>query len=214
MTPPRAFPDEVSLLAALRDGDEDAFREVLRLHHAGMVRMARSFVHSQAVAEEVAQEVWASVVQGIDRFEGRSSLKTWLYRILVKRAISRAEKEGRSVPFSAIGADDGEDVVDPSRFSATGHWSSPDAAPKRWDDDTPERLALSAESRRIIESTIESLPPNQRAVITMRDLQGWDSKDVCNILEVSETNQRVLLHRARAKVRAALETYLEGDPTS
>lgn len=207
---PTSPSDDDAALAALRNGDEDAFRTLVRAHHGGLVRMARSFVKTDAVAEEVAQETWAAVLEGLDRFEGRSSVRTWIYRILVKRAISRAEKEGRSVPFSSL-SDEPSDLVDPARFTVKGHWKSKGTAPRRWDDGTPEKLALEAESRDVINEAIDSLPPNQRAVITLRDLAGWDSREVCNVLDVSETNQRVLLHRARSKVRSALEAYLDGE---
>lgn len=207
---PTPSDSDAGLVDALRAGDEAAFRSLIQRHQATMVRVARSFVKSHAVAEEVAQETWVAVLSGLERFEERSTVRTWIFRILVKRAISRAQKEGRSVPLSVVGGDDPsvDPVIDPSRFSR-GKWASPDVAPKKWNEDTPEKLALSAEAREVIERSVEDLPLNQRAVITMRDIEGWESKDVCNVLEISETNQRVLLHRARGKVRAALEEYLD-----
>jgi len=195
-------------VALLRAGDEEAFATMVERHHAAMVRVARGYVHSRAVAEEVAQETWLAVLNGIDRFEGRSSLKTWLFRILVNRAKTRGQREARSVPFSSIGDGD-EPSVDPDRFQGEGEphpggWREP---PARWDGDPEERL-LAGETRALILDTIEELPPNQRAVITLRDIEGLSSEEARNVLDVSETNQRVLLHRARSKVRRALEEYL------
>jgi RNA polymerase sigma-70 factor, ECF subfamily len=172
------------------------------------LRVAMMYVSSRAVAEEVVQETWLGVLKGVDRFEGRSSLKTWLFRILVNTAKTRGEREGRSIPFSAsIAAGPDEPTVEPGRFFPPGHeqaggWS---LGPTRWE--TPEERLLAGESRDVILRTIESLPPAQREVITMRDVEGWPSNEVCNALEITETNQRVLLHRARSKVRAALERY-------
>jgi RNA polymerase sigma-70 factor (ECF subfamily) len=165
------------------------------------------------VAEEVVQETWLAVLQGIDRFEGRSSLKTWLFRILTNRAKTRGEREGRTVPFSALAdaaeVEGEEPAVDPDRFYGSEH---PNAGlwvdvPQRWAD-TPERRLLSGEVQELVADAIAALPPSQRAVISLRDVEGWSSEEVCNVLELSETNQRVLLHRARTKVRRALETYL------
>jgi len=160
------------------------------------------------VAEEVAQETWLAVLNGIDRFEGRSTLKTWLFRILTNRAKTRGERESRSVPFSSIGDPD-EPAVDPDSFRPDGDqypggWKE---FPTPWEGDPEERL-LAGEARALILDAIEQLPANQRAVITLRDIEGFDADDVCNVLELSDTNQRVLLHRARSKVRRALEQYL------
>jgi RNA polymerase sigma-70 factor, ECF subfamily len=161
------------------------------------------------VAEEVVQETWLAVFTGLERFEGRSSFKTWLFRILTNKAKTRGQREGRTLPFSAFAADgdEGEGAVDADRFVGPdgrhgGHW----AAPPRG---VPEERLLAAEARARIESAIDALPPNQRAVITLRDVEGLSAEEACNVLGVSETNQRVLLHRARAKVRAAFERYLE-----
>jgi RNA polymerase sigma-70 factor (ECF subfamily) len=202
------------LVEALRGGDERAFRELIERHHASMVRVASVFVGSRTVAEEVAQEAWLGLLQGLDRFEGRSSLKTWLFRILTNTAKTRAQREGRTMPFSALapeGADEDEPAVDPDRFHGAhyrwpGHWAS---APSRWDEIPEERL-LTLEARARIAEEIRALPPSQGQVITLRDVEGWSAEEVCNALELSETNQRVLLHRARSKVRRALEEYLEG----
>lgn len=176
-----------------------------------MLRLARTYVSSTAVAEEVVQEAWLGVVQGIDRFEGRSSLRTWIYRILVNTAKTRGAREGRSVPFASLAGDEGEPSVDPDRFLPAdhdrfpGHWSS---FPPSFDD-VPEERLLSGETLDHVRRVIDELPPAQAQVIRLRDVQGWTSQEVCNALELTETNQRVLLHRARTKVRAALERYLD-----
>jgi RNA polymerase sigma-70 factor, ECF subfamily len=206
---PSAGESEDKLVAALRAGDEAAFATLVERYHGSLVRLARMYVRDRAVAEEVAQETWLAVLNGIDRFEGRSSLKTWLFRILTNRAKTRGERESRSVPFSSIGDPD-EPAVDPDRFRDAGDqypggWRE---FPQPWEGDPEERL-LAGEARALILDTIDQLPPNQRAVITLRDIEGFDADDVCNVLDVSDTNQRVLLHRARTKVRRALEQYLE-----
>ena len=197
------------LVAALRAGDEDTFRELVREWHSPLLRVARIFTPSRAVAEEVVQETWLRVLGALDRFEGRSSLKTWVFRILVNTAKTRAQREGRTLPFSALHdpARVPEPAVDPDRFFGpedvhAGGWSAP---PR----DLPEERLLAAETRETIAAAIEALPPNQRAVISLRDIEGWSSDEVRNALDLSEVNQRVLLHRARARVRAALEDYLE-----
>ncbi|HEX6458616.1 MAG TPA: sigma-70 family RNA polymerase sigma factor [Thermoleophilaceae bacterium] len=205
---PLAGGREDELVAALRAGDESAFAALVDRYHASLVRLARMYVRDRSVAEEVAQETWLAVLNGIDRFEARSSLKTWLFRILTNRAKTRGQREARSLPFSSIGDPD-DPAVDPDRFRPEGDqfpggWKE---FPPPWEGDPEERL-LAGEARALILHTIEQLPANQRAVITLRDIEGFDADDVCNVLEVSETNQRVLLHRARAKVRRALEQYL------
>jgi RNA polymerase sigma-70 factor (ECF subfamily) len=189
--------DEGDLLRRLRARDQEAFAELVAAWSPSMLRLARTYVNSQAVAEEVVQEAWLGVLQGIDRFEGRSSLKTWVFRILVNRAMTRGVREARSVPVSF------EPAEDPTRFSADGAWASP---PRRWEDQ-PEEALRSSETLAVARRAIEALPPLQRLVITMRDLEGFGSEETCNALEITETNQRVLLHRARAKVRAALEKH-------
>jgi RNA polymerase sigma-70 factor (ECF subfamily) len=206
---PLADENEQELVAALRAGDEAAFAALVDRYHASLVRLARVYVRDRSVAEEVAQETWLAVLNGIDRFEGRSSFKTWLFRILTNRAKTRGQRERRSVPFSSLG-DPEEPAVDPGRFRPEGEqyaggWTE---FPVAWEGDPEERL-LAGEARALILDTIAELPPNQRAVITLRDIEGFDADDVCNVLDVSDTNQRVLLHRARSKVRQALEQYLE-----
>jgi len=205
--------DEAALLERLRARDERAFAELVGAWSPSMLRVARMYVATQAVAEEVVQEAWLGVLQGIDRFEGRSSLKTWVFRILVNRAMTRGAREGRSVPFAALAADEAardEPAVDPSRFTREGAWVS---APRRWEDE-PEAAARSAETLAVVRGAVAALPPMQRLVVAMRDLEGFDALQTRNALEISETNQRVLLHRGRAKVRAALERhYGEADET-
>lgn len=193
--------DESALLAALRAGDEQAFMRLVAEHTPGMRRFALGFVRTPAVADEVVQEAWVGVLRGLDGFEGRSSLKTWIYRIVANVARTRAVREARSAPFSSLAADD-EHSVDPERFVADGHWAAP---PEPW------RAVLDAEARAVIDAAIARLPEQQRRVIQLRDVEGWPSEEVRNVLELSETNQRVLLHRARSKVRAALEEYLGDD---
>ena len=204
---------DAELIASLRAGDEAAFGQLVDRYHASLVRIARLYVSSQAVAEEVAQETWLGVLNGLDRFEERSSLKTWIFRILANIAKTRGTREGRTVPFSSVAADDDEPSVDPDRFipadaeRAPRHWAVP---PALWSTEPDERL-LAGEVRELIFRTIDGLPPNQRAAIVLRDVEGWDSDDVRNELGVGETNQRVLLHRARSKVRQALEDYFRDD---
>jgi RNA polymerase sigma-70 factor (ECF subfamily) len=197
-------------VAALQAGDEAAFATLVDRYQPSLVRLARMYVRDQSTAEEVAQETWLAVLKGIDRFEGRSSFKTWLFRILTNRAKTRGQRESRSVPFSSLGGDSDDPAVDPDRFRPEGEqyaggWKQ---FPVPWEGDPEERL-LAGEARALILDTIEKLPPNQRAVITLRDIEGFGSEEVRNVLDVSDTNQRVLLHRARSKVRRALEQYLE-----
>ena len=204
---------EDALLVELRSGSEAAFRELVMRHQRAMLRLAEAYTPSRAVAEEVVQETWLAVLSGVDRFEGRSSLKTWIFRILVNRAKTRGVREQRSVPFSSLPRDGSEEegpAVSPGRFLGdghrwAGHWARP---PEPWTD-VPAAKAIDHETRAVIEATIESLPIQQRRVITLRDVEGWTSEEVCEALGLTEGNQRVLLHRARASVRAALEGYLE-----
>lgn len=205
---------EPRLLADLRRGDEDAFMGLVERHHAALLRLARVYVGDRAVAEEVVQQTWLAVLEGLARFEGRSSLKTWIFRILVNTARSRALREGRSLPFSALGgaeSDADEPAVAPERFRPadaaewSGGWVS---FPRRWDH-LPEARLLARETLTRIGDAIGALAPNQRAVIRLRDVDGCTAEEVCAILGITEANQRVLLHRARSRVRRALESYLD-----
>jgi len=199
-------PSELELVARLRAGDTRAFATLVETHHDLLLRLARGYVRSEAVAEEVVQETWLAVIEGIDRFEGRSSLRTWMSRILVNRARTRGVREARSVPISALGAPDDGGEIDAARFDAAGRWLE---APTPWSDAaTPERLLADAQTRAIIERAIAELPETQRLVMTMRDLADMDAEEVCATLDISEGNQRVLLHRARTRIRAELERHL------
>jgi RNA polymerase sigma-70 factor (ECF subfamily) len=197
--------DDSALLARLRAGDEAAFREIVVAMHRGLMRVAQACVSSEAAAEEVVQETWLAVVAQLDRFEERSSLRTWIGTILVNRARTRGVRDKRSVPFSALAKDETE-PVEPERFNAMGFWKTP---PVRWDD-APEELVLRKEARTAVEAELRTLPEAQRTVVTLRDLEGWSSEEVCNVLGITETNQRVLLHRGRQRMRAALERYHAG----
>lgn len=197
------------LVAKLRTGDSAAFMRLVDDLGPAMLGLARQFTPSRAVAEEVVQETWEAVLKGLDRFEGRASLKTWIFRILANRAKTRGARERRTVPFAALAdAEAGGhfEAVTADRFHAAdgaspGHWAAP---VPRWET-MPERAAESRETLALVRETIDLLPEMQRTVILLRDVEGWDGPQVSNALEISETNQRVLLHRARSKVRAALE---------
>ncbi len=208
-TAPSAGERELRLVEALRAGDESAFAATVDAYSPAMLRLARVYVSSHAVAEEVVQETWLGVLRGLERFEGRSALKTWIFRILTNTAKTRAVREGRTVPFSALAPADEESAVDPARFLDSshptwpGHWS---AEPQRWDG-IPEDRLLSREVRSIVDGAVEQLPAGQRAVISLRDIEGFPALEVCALLDISEGNQRVLLHRARSRVRRALEEY-------
>ncbi len=201
------FSDDAVLVKALAARDPEAFAFLLDRYHPSLVRLAQQYVPSRAVADEVVQETWLAVIEGIDRFEQRSSLKTWLFRILVNIARSHGVKENRAIPFATNASPGGEPAVDPRRFrrllpGSRGQWKLP---PQPWAD--PEQRALDAETCAVIRNAVDRLPPDQREVITMRDLIGWSAPEVCDALDVSDANQRVLLHRARSKVRAALERH-------
>ena len=190
---------DLSLLERLRSGDEDAFVALVTRHHDAMLRLARTFVHSHAVAEEVVQETWLGVLRGIDRFEGRSSIRTWLLAILVNRARSTGAREARSVAAS-----DSESfiaAVDASRFDSSGAWSEP---PEAWVDDVEERIGAQALREQILAALAE-MPERQRAVVMLRDVDGLRSDEVCQVLQLSAANERVLLHRGRSRLRQALE---------
>jgi len=207
-------PEEIGLLERLRQGDEAAFASLVDRHHGALLRLAMAYVSDRSIAEEVVQETWMGVLEGVDRFEGRSSLKTWIFRILTNKAKTRGVRESRHVSFSPLAASQEnpeEPAVDPTRFQTTGHWAGYWVSyPQPWDENTPEKLLLSQEGTTFLEQAIEALPGKLRQIIVMRDVEGLSSDEACNILGISETNQRVLLHRARSRVRKALEKYLEG----
>ena len=206
--------EERALLEGLRQKDERAFTKLVERYNGSLMRLARVYVPNRGVAEEVVQETWLGVLQGINRFEGRCSLKTWLFKILMNRARTRGVREARSVAVGSIfdlEAEAAEPAMPTDRFwgpkdSWPDHWA---IAPKSWGPN-PEQALLAKECRKRMEQAIEALPPGQREVITLRDIEQWTSEEVCNTLGLSETNQRVLLHRARLRVRRALEQYFEG----
>jgi RNA polymerase sigma-70 factor, ECF subfamily len=202
------FTDEGQLVAALRDGDEAAFVWLLDQYHTSLRRVATNFVRTPASADEVVQETWLAVVSGIDRFEMRSTVKTWIFRILMNVARTRGGREHRSVPFSDLGPEPGEEApaFAPDRFRSglrlhRGHWAR---GPEPWEEQPAERLEA-ADTLATVRRAIAGLSDRQRAVITLRDIDGWTAAEVCDLLELSEANQRVLLHRGRARVRQALE---------
>jgi RNA polymerase sigma-70 factor (ECF subfamily) len=207
-----APPDaDAELLARLRDGDEAAFLELVQRYGPVMHRLAMTYVRSPAVAEEVVQDAWVGVLGSLGRFEGRSSLRTWLLRILANRARTRGAREARCLPFSAL-THDGEDApaVDPDRFQGPdgrfpGGWA---AFPTPWES-VPEERLLARETLAQVDAAIRRLPARQQEVIVLRDVEGWSADEVCDALELSPANQRVLLHRARSRVRESLECYLE-----
>ena len=199
--------EELTLLARLREGDEAAFTLLVDRYYALTLRVARTYVRSQSVAEEVAQEAWIGVIKGLRRFEGRSSLKSWIMRIVANQARTRAVREARSVPFSALAGEE-DDGIDPGRFRGAddpfpGHWTS---YPRSWPE-LPDEATVTRETLAVVQEAIEGLPEKQRLVITLRDIEGWDSAETAAALDLTETNQRVLLHRARSKVRAAVERH-------
>lgn len=203
--------DEAPFIRRLREGDERAFEEVVERLYPAMIAVARGYVRSHAVADEVVQDAWLGVLRGLERFEGRSSLKVWVLQIVANIARTRAAREARSVPFSSFERERDQPVVEPSRFRGPGepypgHWRSD---PTDWRT-LPEERLLAGETLEITQRAIEELPPMQRVVIAMRDVAGCSSEEVCGTLDISEGNQRVLLHRARAGVRAKLERHIDG----
>jgi RNA polymerase sigma-70 factor (ECF subfamily) len=204
--------DDRELLAALRAGDETAFSRIVSEWSRPMLTLARSFVSTEASAEEVVQETWLGVIKGLDRFEGRSSLRTWVYRILVNTAKTRGVKEHRTLPWSTLAGEDGGPSLDPALFQSAGepHPGGWRAAPAAW----PEELAvegsvLAGEVRQELRAAVDALPDRQRVVLTLRDVLGHTAEEVCELLDISQGNQRVLLHRARTAVRVGLASYLE-----
>jgi RNA polymerase sigma-70 factor (ECF subfamily) len=201
--------DESRVLEALRDGDEAAFVELVDRHTGSMLRVARMYVGSQAVAEEIVQETWLSVLRSLDRFEGRSSLRTWIFVILGNCARKHAEREGRSIPLTDVDAPNTEPSVAPERFFPSTHprwagmWST---LVDSWDR-IPDDELIAGEGRQMVEAVLAELPTRYATVFILRDIDGWASGDVCALLGITLANQRVLLHRARTRIRAALEEY-------
>jgi RNA polymerase sigma-70 factor (ECF subfamily) len=205
MSPPTT--DE-ALADRLAAGDEAALLQLVTTHQRAMLAVASTFTGNRALAEEIVQETWMAVVTGIDRFERRSSLKTWIFRILANRARTRPSREARTLPFSAFDvAEESGPVIPTERFDGRGMWAEP---PKRWAETSAEGLLERAEVRRQIDNAIDALPPRQRAILVLRDVEGVDADEAAEVLGISEVNQRVLLHRARTAVRLALEPILGG----
>jgi RNA polymerase sigma-70 factor (ECF subfamily) len=214
--PPRTarWAADERIVAALRAGDERTFRDLFERHCPAMKRVARSYVQSDAVAEEIVQETWLAILTGIDRFEGRCALGTWMFSILLNQAKTHSARERKSLPFSSISASGGDDpAVDADRFQKDdeawpGHWATP---PRPWQK--PDRRALSLEARELLKEALSQLPNRQRLVVALRDVDGLSSAEVCGLLQLTSENERVLLHRARSRLRAALEEYLDGTDT-
>jgi RNA polymerase sigma-70 factor (ECF subfamily) len=205
-----------ALLGRLRAGEERAFDELVNKHHGALIRMAMGYVADRDAAEEVVQDTWMAVIENLCRFEGRSSLRTWIFGIMIHKAKDRGIREKRHTTFSAFESceEDNEDVVDPSRFQEAGdwagHWAFP---PQPWDDQTPEKLLASEQMVNVMNSAIESLPRSLKEVLMLRDVEGMDIKEACALLKITETNLYVRLHRARERVRKVMEVYLEGTRT-
>jgi RNA polymerase sigma-70 factor, ECF subfamily len=199
------------IVALLRAGDEHAFRELYRHQYPAMKRMARSYVESDAVAEEVVQETWVGILTAIERFEGRCALSTWMFSILINQAKSHSSRERRAVPLSAISPGGGDEpAVDADRFQTDdeawpGHWATP---PRPWQK--PDRRALSLEARELLKQALSELPDRQRLIVGLRDVEAFSSGEVCSLLGLSPENERVLLHRGRSRLRTALAEYVEG----
>lgn len=204
---PLAQEHDRRLLDRVLAGDERALEDLVAREHAALCRIVRAVVRDPSLIEDIVQDSWVSILRALPSFEGRSSLRTWMARIVLNRAKTTMGRLGRSVPLSALSDEAGEieAVVDRSRFTAVGFWSD---VPSAWGGRSPDELLSDVRLRTFIESQIAALPEGQRAVVTFRDLEGWDAGEVCNALEITESNQRVLLHRARSRLRAALERYL------
>jgi RNA polymerase sigma-70 factor (ECF subfamily) len=207
-----ALKTDEALLSRLCAGEESAFDELVDKHHSALIRMAMGYVADREVAEEVVQDTWMAVIEGLDRFEGRSSIRTWIFGILIHKAKDRGIREKRHTTFSAFESseDDNEEAVDPSRFHQTGeragHWVFP---PQPWDEQTPEKLLASQQTINAMNSAIESLPRTLKEVLILRDVEGVDIKEACALLNITETNLYVRLHRARERVRKVLEAHLQ-----
>ena len=210
-TGPGLSKEDMKLIARLRQGDEQAFDELVNKHHGALVRMALGHVADREVAEEVVQDTWMAVIEGLTRFEARSSLRTWIFGILIHKAKDRGVREKRHTTFSAFESidDDNDEAVDPSRFQRSGEWAGHWAYPPQpWDDQTPEKLLASQQAVRAMNNAIEALPANLKDVLILRDVEGVEAKEACEILKITETNLYVRLHRARERVRAAVEQAL------
>ena len=212
--PLRTLPsEERQLLTRLRQRDERAFDELVTKHHGALIRMAMGHVGDREVAEEVVQDTWMAVIDNLDRFEGRSSLRTWIFGILIHKAKDRGVREKRHTTFSDFETfdDEHEEAIDPARFHRSGEWAGHWAFPPQpWDDRTPEKLLASQQAVQAMHRAIEALPATLKDVLILRDVEGIDAKEVCEILKITETNVYVRLHRARERVRQAVETYLQG----
>lgn len=204
--------DDRVLISRLRRGEEAAFDSLVAKHHGALIRMAMGFVTDREVAEEVVQDTWMTVVQSLDLFEGRSSLRSWIFGILIHKAKDRGAREKRHLTFSALESidDEGEEAMDPARFHQSGeragHWVFPQQS---WNDQIPEKLLASKQAVAAMRRAIDELPPTLRTALILRDMEGVESADVCAMLQITETNLYVRLHRARERVRQAVETYLE-----
>jgi RNA polymerase sigma-70 factor (ECF subfamily) len=204
---------EQQFLTRLRQRDERAFDELVTKHHGALIRMAMGHVGDRELAEEVVQDTWMAVINSLDQFEGRSSLRTWIFGIMIHKAKDRGVREKRHTTFSdfEIFDDEYEEAVDPARFHRSGewvgHWAFP---PQPWDIQTPEKLLASQQAVQAMHRAIEALPATLKDVLILRDVEGVDTTEVCEILKITETNLYVRLHRARERVRQAVETYLEG----
>jgi RNA polymerase sigma-70 factor (ECF subfamily) len=202
---------EDTLIARLRKGDEAAFDELVSQHHGVLIRMAMGYVADREVAEEVVQDTWMAVIESLDRFEGRSSLRTWIFGILIHKAKDRGVREKRHTTFSSFESsdDDSEEAIDPSRFQQSGEWAGHWAFPPRpWDNQTPEKLLASQQAVTAMQKAIDELPATLKDVLILRDVEGVESKEICELLKITETNLYVRLHRARERVRQAVETAL------
>ncbi|MDF0666858.1 MAG: sigma-70 family RNA polymerase sigma factor [Nitrospira sp.] len=207
---------EHQLIARLRKGEERAFDELVNKHHDVLIRMAIGYVADREAAEEVVQDTWMAVIEGLNRFEGRSSLRTWIFGIMIHKAKDRGVREKRHRTFSSFESadDDSEEAVDPSRFHRSGEWAGSWALPPQpWDDQTPEKLLASQQAVDAMNRAIEALPRALKDVLILRDVEGVGTTEVCEALRITETNLYVRLHRARERVRQAVETYLEGQST-
>jgi RNA polymerase sigma-70 factor, ECF subfamily len=203
------LPSDAQIVAALRVGDERMFRELFARHSPAMKRLARGYVESDAVAEEVVQEAWVAIITGIDGFEGRSAFGTWMFSIVINQAKSHGRRERRTAPLSSLAAADDEPVVSADRFQRDdeawpGHWATP---PRPWQK--PDRRLLSLEVREQLKDALAQLPERQRMIVGLRDIDGLSAEEVRGLLDLSQENQRVLLHRGRSRLRAALEEYVD-----